>query len=246
LLESPDPGSGAGQRDDGHPPEGNFKGIGAAMYRYDEVDQKLVDERVAQFGDQAVAGMAIMGRLSPVAFAVIFALSGAVGPIIGQNFGARRYDRVRETLIAALQFTGLYVLAIAVALSLVRDGVVMLFSARGLTQDIIYLFCGPLALAYFFNGAVFVSNAAFNNLNRPFFSTLLNWGRHTLGTIPFVIVGAGMAGALGALIGQAAGGVFFGLFGIFTGFRLIRAYERGDIDPDAPPPEAGPGHTLRT
>jgi Na+-driven multidrug efflux pump len=31
--------------------------------------------------------MAIVARLTPVAFGVIFALSGAIGPIIGQNFG---------------------------------------------------------------------------------------------------------------------------------------------------------------
>ena len=49
-----------------------------------------ITHEVAPFGDEAVAASAIIGRLVPVAFGIIFALSGSVGPIIGQNFGARR------------------------------------------------------------------------------------------------------------------------------------------------------------
>ena len=49
------------------------------------VGQAVVTRMVAGYGEAAVAGMAIAGRLTPVAFGVIFALSGAVGPIIGQN-----------------------------------------------------------------------------------------------------------------------------------------------------------------
>lgn len=45
---------------------------------------------VARFGDAAVAALAIMDRLVLVAFGVLFALSGAVGPILGQNWGAGR------------------------------------------------------------------------------------------------------------------------------------------------------------
>jgi hypothetical protein len=39
------------------------------------------------------------------------------------------------------------------------------------TVELVFLFCGPLALAFFFNGMLFVSNAAFNNLGHPFTST---------------------------------------------------------------------------
>src|SRR3990167_7662101 len=55
--------------------------------------QAFVTRMVSGYGEAAVAGMAIAGRLTPVALGVIFALSGAVGPIIGQNYGAGRMDR---------------------------------------------------------------------------------------------------------------------------------------------------------
>lgn len=49
----------------------------------------FVTEAIARFGDSAVAGYAVVGRVIPVAFGIVFALSGAIGPIFGQNFGAR-------------------------------------------------------------------------------------------------------------------------------------------------------------
>jgi hypothetical protein len=108
-----------------------------------------------------------------------------------------------------------------------------LFGATGVTRELVYLFCGPLALAFFFNGVIFVSNAAFNNLGHPFHSTWINWGRHTLGTIPLVILGAAMFGAPGVLIGQAAGGLVFAVIAFFL-VRRVMARTEGE---GAAPPE---------
>ena len=185
------------------------------------IGQAYVTRAMAEFGEDAVAGMAIIARLTPVAFGVIFALSGAVGPIIGQNVGAELNDRVKTAFRAALQFTALYVIVASLALFLLRDPIVALFQASDDATVLIYLFCGPLALVYYFNGTLFVANAAFNNMSHPFYSAWLNWGRHTLGTIPFVIYGASLYGASGVLIGQAAGGVIFGIVAWVLAERII-------------------------
>lgn len=174
------------------------------------VGQAIVTRSMAQFGETAVAGMAIVGRLSPVAFAVVFALSGAVGPILGQNFGARDHDRVRRGFNAAVLFTGIVIAAVSSLLFVLRAPIADLFDATGITRDLVFLFCGPLSLLFFFNGVLFIANATFNNLGHPFYSTFLNWGRNTVGMVPLVLLGAGVLGAPGVLIGQALAGVIFG------------------------------------
>ena len=191
------------------------------------VGQAWVTRSMAEFGEEAVAGMAIVARMTPLAFGTIFALSGAVGPIIGQNFGAGQFHRVRGTLRASLLFTGIVVVAAASILFVLRGPIAALFEAEGLAMSLIFLFCGPLALAFFFNGALFVANACFNNLGRPFYSTWLNWGRHTIGTIPFVWLGAMLFGAPGVLIGQAVGGVVFGMAAVVLVRRVISDVESG-------------------
>jgi putative MATE family efflux protein len=181
----------------------------------------FVTRAMATYGEAAVAGMAIAGRLTPVAFGAIFALSGAIGPIIGQNYGAGRMDRVREAFRSGLNFTLVVTLAVSALLFLLRGPIADLFSAKGVVRDLVFLFCGPLSLAYYFNGVIFVANAACNNLGRPFLSTLINWGRHTLGTIPFVIGFGAVWGAPGVMIGQAAGGVIFGVLAWWLALRVI-------------------------
>ena len=156
---------------------------------------------------------------------MIFALSGAIGPIIGQNAGAGDTARVRAAFRDALIFTGIVVVLVTTILFLLRDPIVELFAATGVARDLVFLFCGPLALAFFFNGALFVSNASFNNLGHPFLSTWSNWGRHTLGTIPFVMVFAAWLGAPGVLIGQALGGVLFGLLSVVMALRVMARAE---------------------
>ena len=52
----------------------------------------------SDFGEATVAGGAIVDRVIPLAFGVIFALTGSIGPIIGQNYGARLMPRVRRAI----------------------------------------------------------------------------------------------------------------------------------------------------
>jgi putative MATE family efflux protein len=185
--------------------------------------QAMVTRMVSGYGEAAVAGMAIAGRLTPVALGVIFALSGAIGPIIGQNYGAGRMDRVLQTFLDGLKFTAVVVVIVTVILFALRAPIADLFHAEGLTRDLVYLFCGPLCLLFFFNGAIFMANAACNNLGRPFMSTLINWGRHTIGTVPLAWWFAQYWGAQGVLIGQALGGVIFGILGVWLAYRMIIA-----------------------
>jgi len=196
------------------------------------IGNAVVTRMISGFGTEAVAGYAVIGRLTPLAFCLIFGLSGAVGPIIGQNFGAGQMQRVRETLTKALFLASGYVAAVSLVLFLLRWPLADLFRTGEEARSLLFLFCGPLSLAFVFNAALFTTNAAFNNLDRPFTSTLLNWGRHTLGTIPFAWLGAKYMGAEGVLIGQYAGGAIFAFLGVYLAFRLVDKHSPKD---DAPP-----------
>lgn len=184
------------------------------------VGAAYVTRSMAGFGPDAVAGQATIDRISPVAFGLVYALTGAVGPILAQNLGARQLDRVRETLRASFTFVLVTVLAAWAVLALAQGLVVRAFLARGVTAELVHLFCSWVAGGFLFTGALFVANAAFNNLGYPMFSTLFNWGRATLGTIPLVTYGAHF-GPVGVLVGQASGSVIFGTLAVITAFRVV-------------------------
>ena len=184
---------------------------------------------MSQFSDSAVAGWTVIGRIIPIAFGTVFALSGAIGPIIGQNLGAREFERVRSTLYGGLAFAAAITALAWLVLSIAAPALVRLFNASGEAAELIVFFCRWLAPLFVFFGTLFVCNAACNTLGRPHYATALNWGRATLGTVPFVSLGAHW-GAKGVLVGHMAGGIAFGIVAVLVVYRLIASLER-DIGP---------------
>lgn len=176
---------------------------------------------MAQFGDGAVAGAAIMGRISPLAFAAVFALSGAVGPIIGQNAGAGLYDRVRSTVLNAISFGVVYVLSVWLLLWWAADFIVLAFSASPEAAQLIVFYCHWLVPAFLFNGTLFISNASFNNLHYPHWATMFNFSKMALGTIPAVYLGALWYGPRGVMAGEAVSAVVFGVLALFAVLKLV-------------------------
>lgn len=193
------------------------------------IGNAYVTVSMALYGDSAVAGWAIIGRIIPVAFGVIFALSGAIGPILGQNLGAQLFPRVRSTLTNAIIFIIFYILAIWAILALLHPYISLLFGVGDVAAHLITVFCVWLTPLFAFMGALFVANAAFNNLGRPHYSTVFNWGRATLGTMPFVYFGSLWFGAIGVIAGNMIGGILFGTIAVLTAYRVVDRLEKKAI-----------------
>lgn len=182
---------------------------------------------VAPYGTEAVSASAIIGRIVPVAFGVIFSLSGAVGPVIGQNFGAKNFARVRQTLWDGLTFAGIYTLITSLLLYLFRHPITNAFHLEGDDKAIVIFFCTWIGITWAFAGAQFVANAAFNNLGRAPLSTWFNWGKATLGTIPFAMAGGALGGVTGMMAGIGVGSVLFGIASVWAAARIVRKLESG-------------------
>ncbi len=190
-----------------------------------------VTTAIAKYGDSAVAGWAVISRLIPMAFAGLFALSGAIGPILGQNLGAKRFDRLRSTMRDSLKLTLIYVLAVWFLLAVFSSLIATAFDAHDLGREVIVFFCIFVAGSFLFNGSLFVANAAFNNLGYPLYSTALNWGRATIGVIPFVYFGGLWFGARGVMAGYGLGVVFFGALSVWLCFRVLHKIEQDQTEP---------------
>ena len=181
---------------------------------------------IAPYGNDVVTASTIVGRLVPVAYGVVFSLSGSVGPIIGQNFGGKNFDRVVQTLRDGITFALIYTLVTSFILFLLRNQVVAIFNASPRAAELVVFFCTWIAGSWALAGMQFVASAAFNNLGRPALSTWLNWGKATLGTIPFALIGGAYAGPEGIMAGMALGSVLFGLAATLMAFSLVNGLRR--------------------
>ncbi len=182
---------------------------------------------LSPYGNDAMASWAVINRLIPVSFGGLFALSGAVGPIIGQNLGAKRFDRLHQIIKDAMKFVLYYMLIVWTLLMLGSDTIAQIFKLEGEAKELVIFFCLWVAPFFSFWGLIFVANAAFNNLGKPHYSTLANWGRATIGTLPFIYFGGLWFGAKGILAGYILGSVGFGIAALYVCWRLIDRIQAG-------------------
>ena len=181
----------------------------------------LLTTVVAGFGDSAVAAWALINRLTVLAFGGIFSLSGAIGGIFGQNFGAQRYDRLRSTYRDALIFCLGYPTIVWIVLMLANDWVAQEFGLDVEGVTLLKAFTHVGAAAFVFTGMMFVATAAFNNLGRPIYSTVLNWTREGVVTFPLAIYLASAFAAVGVIYAQAVVALLLGVLATIWGFCFI-------------------------
>ncbi|MBC6443482.1 MAG: MATE family efflux transporter [Rhodobacteraceae bacterium] len=175
----------------------------------------------AAYGDGAVAGWAVVSRVAVLAFGGIFSLSGAIGGIIGQNYGAGHLDRVRRTFIDALIFCGIYTAICWATLALFRYRIVGIFGLEDVSGDVMFAFLLIGSSGYMFSGAIFVSNAAFNNLGRPLNSALCNWLRDGVLMLPCTYLLGRWLAAPGVVYGQALAAMIVGGVAVAWAWRFL-------------------------
>jgi len=186
---------------------------------------------MAPFGDAAMAAWAVVGRLTVVVFGGLFALSGAIGGIFGQNFGAGQMDRVRSTYRDALVFCVIYTLVAWVLMISVTDFVITAFALTGVGVDVLRAFSTVGVGGFIFFGALFVSNSAFNNLGKPGRSTLVNWIKDGVLSWPAATMLAASFGAAGVIYGQAMAAAVVGLGASVWGWYFVKGLKPEDETP---------------
>ena len=180
---------------------------------------------MAPYGDDAMAGWAVVGRLTVVAFGGIFSLAGAIGGIFGQNYGAREYARLRSTYRDALIFALIYTLVAWGLLAATGGLVAQGFDLGPDGAAVVRAFTHVGAGGFLFAAALFVSNSAFNAMGRPGRSTLSNWTRDGLLTLPLGMALAAGFGAAGVIYAQALASVLVGCLACWWGWRFVQTLE---------------------
>lgn len=181
----------------------------------------LLTKVIAGYGDAAVAGWAVISRVSVLAFGGIFSLSGAIGGIIGQNFGAEKMNRVQQTFKSALLFCLIYTVTAWALLAIFHAPIARLFGLGPEATLVLAAFTIIGAGGYVFTGAMFVSNAAFNNLGKPLYSTVCNWFRDGILIYPCAITLGTAYSAPGVIYGQAIAASISGTLAVIWAWWFV-------------------------
>jgi Na+-driven multidrug efflux pump len=182
------------------------------------VSAAIITRMLAGHGEVVVAGFGVATRIEAVAVMLLFALSGSIGPFVGQNWGAKRPERVW----AGLQVTYLFCIGwglIAAALLAVfgDDIAAWVDDSPGVTETAA-LYLSMVPWSYGAWGVLMMSSASFNALGKPLPSTVLSFTRMFILYIPFALLLNSAIGYTGIFMATALSDVVMGVLG-FLWFR---------------------------
>jgi len=175
---------------------------------------------VSNGGDIALSGMNIIGSISMLILMPVFGINQGAQPILGYNYGAKKFNRViRAYLLAITAATSVCLLGFIAAqcfpLAMIRlfvpDGSPALYTFAPWAMRVALLML-PV------NGFQIVSANMFTVTGRPKISILLNMLRQCIILIPCLILFGRIWGLWGV---AAAGPVADGFSFIFTGTMIL-------------------------
>jgi putative MATE family efflux protein len=173
---------------------------------------------VALEGEAAVAGFGAAGRLQSFVIVPLLGLSGAIGGIVGQNWGAGRFDRAREAALWAAGFCVVWGLTVALAMIAAGEHFAQVF-----TDDpaVIAEFARYLEIAawgYAGFGLLIVGNGVMNAVDKAWYALLQSLARVFLVMLPVALMLQPGMGSSAIYTAELAAN----LFGAVSAVLLVR------------------------
>jgi putative MATE family efflux protein len=143
---------------------------------------------IANAGQDAVAGFGAAGRLQSFATVPLLALSGAIGSIVGQNWGAREFERARKAALYAGLFCIVWGLGTAIILSSAGEWFAQLFTDKDAVIEEFALYLQIAAWGYAGFGILIVANGILNAIDKAAFALGQSVARVALVMLPVALV----------------------------------------------------------
>ncbi len=174
-------------------------------------------------GDIAVAAMGVVNSVATIIVMSIIALNMASQPIIGYNFGAKNYRRVKETWILTIKYST-YIAFIAFAVvELFPSPIIMLFNndpellEKGTAGLRIFLLMLPLV------GFQIVTGNYFQATGRSNIATAMTLMRQIFLLLPVIIILPGYFGLNGVWMSAPISDFLNALIVLFLVFRYMKS-----------------------
>ena len=176
----------------------------------------------AGFGDTSVAAFGVGARIEPIATLIVLAMSSALPPLISQNFGANRIDRVEEAYRLATKFIMGWQLAVYLVLGLSAILIANVFSDDPQVIEGIKLFVWIMPLGYGLQGVIILTNSSLNALHRPLIALYLSVARFFVFYVPLAYLGSRYFDLPGFFAGAVVGNFIMAIISWRTFNRTLK------------------------
>ncbi len=155
----------------------------------------------ATHGDHAVAALGVGTRIESLAMIGVMALSSVLTPFIGQNWGANRIDRVKESLHFAIKFALIWGAALCLLLAISAPVISKLFSNNLEVISLIQTFLWVVPASYIGMGLIIVTSSTYNAFHQPKQAAILVFTRLFILMVPLALIGSHFGQVEGIFVG---------------------------------------------
>jgi putative MATE family efflux protein len=180
----------------------------------------ILTRLIASYGPGPVAAFGVASRIEFFVLTAVFSLSAVLGPFVGQNRGAGRYDRVRKGVRLSDRFSMVWGLGMFALLALTAGYIAPLFNDDLSVVSATVLYLRIIPISYGLMGILFIASSALNVINRPIHAAVLSVGQMFGLMIPLAALGSFLAGLAGLFAGVS---VSFFIAGITARMVLKKA-----------------------
>ena len=166
-----------------------------------------VTAAVAVIGDVAVAGFGAAARVQSILFVPMLALSSGIGPVVGQAWGAQKYDRARDAMRLSVLICLGYGLTLALVLLVFAKPIATLMTGGDGAAPYTARYLRIVGWGFFGYGILVTANAAMNARDRAVWSMVLSVTRIAVVFIPFAWAGVWLLEYTGVLLAALAANV---------------------------------------
>lgn len=140
------------------------------------------------FGAAAQGGFTIGLRIVQSAFLPVVALGFAVAPVAGQNFAARKGERVRAAFKAAVSMAGAVMAVTAILIYLAAPALMRIFTADPAVNMVGVEYLRIVVVTFVFSGITFVTSSMFQALGNTLPSLATSLLRLLTSVIPAIFL----------------------------------------------------------
>lgn len=166
------------------------------------VATSLLNNAAAPYGDAAIAGIAVVQRITSVGNFFQIGIGQGFQPICGYNLGAKRYDRIREAYFTALRLAFVSVAAIGVVTFIFAPQLIAIFRDDPAVVAFGVVTLRLQSITMPFTGVAMCTNFLLQTAGKMWRATFLGACRLGLVLGPVVLVLPPLLGQLGVQIAQ--------------------------------------------
>ncbi len=127
----------------------------------------LIITVVSRFGTEAVAATHVATTVEMISLVLFFSASAVIGPFIGQNLGAGKFDRIDEAITKITLFCLAWGAFVALILGLFAPSIASIFRKEEVIVSLATSYLYVVPVSYGLYGLVMSVNAIFNSLGKP-------------------------------------------------------------------------------